>query len=66
MLDLLSPVSMKVLEILYPEERGLAKEKNWCTKSVTGVVALRSKWAAGKAVRAGLALRRIISESIRD
>src|SRR6185369_17608514 len=27
----------------------------WCTKSVTDVVALRSKWAAGKAVRAGLA-----------
>src|SRR5258707_11775534 len=26
------------------------------TKSVTGVVALRSKWAAGKAVRAGLAV----------
>jgi hypothetical protein len=27
MLDLLSPVSMKVLEILYPEERGLANGK---------------------------------------
>src|SRR4029079_9829649 len=27
-----------------------------CTKSVTGVVAVRSKWAARKAVRAGLAL----------
>jgi hypothetical protein len=26
------------------------------TKSVTGVVALRPKWAAGKTVRAGLAL----------
>jgi len=25
---------------------------------VTGVVALRSKWAAGKAVRAGLAVRK--------
>ena len=35
-------------------------------QSVTGVVALRSKWAAGKAVRAGLALRRSISRSIRD
>jgi hypothetical protein len=33
---------------------------------VTGVVALRSKWAAGKAVRAGLALRRSISGSIRN
>jgi hypothetical protein len=33
----------------------------WCTKSVTGVVVLRSKWAAGKAVRGGLAVGRSIS-----
>jgi hypothetical protein len=33
---------------------------------VTGIAALRSKWAAGKAVRAGQAERGSISESIRD
>ena len=35
-------------------------ELNKCTKSVTGIAALRSKWAAGKA------RRRSISEWIRD
>ena len=50
-------------------ESGVAElrmSRIWCTKSVTGVVALRSKWAAGKAVRAGLALIRSISGSRRD